>query len=149
MLNRIILVGRMAVDPELKLTSSGIPVCSFRIAVNRNFRSQSGEQEADFIDCVAWRQSAEFAANYLTKGRLIALEGRLQVRSYDAQDGSRRRAYEVVCDNLRGLDRPREGGEGGAPSGGGQGGGGSYSGPTADPHADQEPPGYIDPFEDQ
>ena len=108
MLNRVILIGRLANDPELKYTPSGIAVCSFRIAVDRPFSNQHGEKETDFIDIVAWRQNAEFAANFLTKGRLIAVDGRLQIRTWVAQDGTRRRSAEVVADILRGLDRPRE-----------------------------------------
>ncbi|MHB0997813.1 MAG: single-stranded DNA-binding protein [Armatimonadota bacterium] len=110
MLNRVILIGRLANDPELKYTPSGIAVATFTIAVNRMPNSQ-GEREADFIPIVAWRQSAEFAANYLTKGRLVAVEGKLQIRSWVAQDGTRRKSAEVVADNLRSLDRPKEHGE--------------------------------------
>src|SRR5260221_3330289 len=110
MLNRVILIGRIATDPELKYTPSGIAVSSFRIAVNRPFgNQQTGESEADFIDLVTWRQQAEFAANYLSKGRLIAVEGRLQIRSWTAQDGTKRRNAEVVCDSVRSLDpKPRD-----------------------------------------
>lgn len=109
MLNVVVLIGRMATDPELKYTPSGIAVTSFRIAVDRRFSSKEGqERETDFIDIVAWRQSAEFAANYLTKGRLIAVQGRLQIRSWVAQDGTKRSKAEVVAENLRGLDKPRE-----------------------------------------
>lgn len=109
-MNVVILIGRMVADPELKYTPSGVAVCSFRIAVNRRFKSQNGENEADFFDVVAWRQSAEFAANYLTKGRLVAVEGRLQQRSWVQQDGQKRSKVEVVADNLQGLDsKPRDG----------------------------------------
>lgn len=107
MLNRVVLIGRLANDPELKFTPSGIAVTTFTLAVNRVPNSQ-GEREADFIPIVAWRQSAEFAANYLTKGRLVAVEGRLQVRSWVAPDGTRRKSAEVVADNLKSLDRPKE-----------------------------------------
>jgi single-strand DNA-binding protein len=96
MLNRVVLIGRLANDPELKYTPSGIAVTTFTLAVNRIPNSQ-GEREADFIPIVAWRQSAEFAANYLTKGR-----------SWVAQDGTRRKSAEVVADNLRSLDRPKQ-----------------------------------------
>src|SRR5437899_2180744 len=97
MLNKVILIGRLATDPELKYTPAGVAVTSFRLAVNRPFTSKAtGEREADFIDIVAWRQPAEFAANYLNKGRLIAVDGWLQVRTWEAQDGSKRRAVEVV-----------------------------------------------------
>lgn len=107
MLNRVILIGRLANDPELKYTPSGIAVSTFTLAVNRVPNAQ-GEREADFIQIVAWRQSAEFAANYLTKGRLLAVEGRLQIRSWVAQDGTRRKSAEVVADNLKSLDKPKE-----------------------------------------
>jgi single-strand DNA-binding protein len=137
-LNRVILIGRMASDPELKYTPSGIPVSQFRMAVNRPMSSearQSGqEKQADFFSIVAWRQSAEYAANYLGKGRLIAVEGRLQAREYE-HNGQKRRDVEIVVDNLKSLDRPKdengaEGGSGGgyAPRGNnGSGGNGGYS----------------------
>jgi len=109
LLNVVVLIGRVATDPELKYTPSGIAVTSFRIAVNRRYTAQQGQEpEADFIDIVAWRQAAEFAANYLTKGRLIAVQGRLQIRTWVAQDGTRRSKAEVVADQLRGLDRPKD-----------------------------------------
>lgn len=108
MINRIVLTGRLVADPELRYTASGIAVASFRIAVDRTFKNQQGERETDFINVVAWRQRAEFAANYLTKGRLIAVDGRLQIRQYQAQDGTKRTVAEVVADNVEGLDRPRE-----------------------------------------
>src|SRR5438270_1978790 len=109
MLNKVILIGRLATDPELKYTATGIAVTSFRIAVDRAFgRNADGEKETDFIDIVAWKQSAEFAANYLNKGRLIAVDGRLQIRNWVAQDGTKRRSAEVVANDLRSLDRPRD-----------------------------------------
>jgi len=138
-LNRVILIGRLANDPELKYTPSGIAVTQFRLAVNRpisNEAKQSGQEaQADFISIVAWRQSAEFAANYLGKGRLVAIEGRLQVREYVTQDGQKRRDVEVVSDNLKSLERPKDGAEGGGGSGersgsyggGNAGGGGNYN----------------------
>lgn len=113
MLNRVILIGRLANDPELKYTPSGIAVANFTLAVNRAPNAQ-GEREADFIPIVVWRQSAEFAANYLTKGRMVAVDGRLQIRSWVAQDGTRRKQAEVVADNLKSLDRPKETSESGA-----------------------------------
>lgn len=116
MLNRVVLIGRLATDPELKYTPSGIAVTTFRIAVNRMPNAQ-GEREADFISIVAWRQSAEFAANYLTKGRLVAVDGRLQIRSWVAQDGTKRSSAEVVAENLRSLDKPKEHSEAPAPAG--------------------------------
>lgn len=112
MLNKVILIGRLANDPELKWTPSGIPVTTFRLAVDRPIsaeaRQAGQEKQADFIDIVAWRQAAEFASNYLGKGRLVAIEGRLQIRQYVAQDGTNRRVSEVVVDQLKSLDRPRE-----------------------------------------
>jgi single-strand DNA-binding protein len=109
MLNKVILIGRLATDPELKYTPSGVAVTSFRIAVDRRMApNESGEKETDFIDIVAWRQSAEFAANYLNKGRLVAVDGRLQIRNWVAQDGTKRKTAEVVAYDLRSLDRPRD-----------------------------------------
>jgi single-strand DNA-binding protein len=111
-INRVVLVGRLVADPELKYTPSGVPVASLRIAVDRPFTSASGERETDFINVVAWRQSAEFAANYLAKGRLIAVDGRLQIRQWTTQDGQRRQSAEVVSDRLQALDRGPSGGGG-------------------------------------
>jgi len=99
----------MVADPELRFTPSGVAVANFRLAVNRPFANSQGEREADFIDIVAWRQSAQFAADYLRKGRLVGVEGRLQVRSYTTNDGQRRKVAEVVADSVRALDRGREG----------------------------------------
>ena len=99
MLNRIILMGRLVADPELRQTPNGISVASFRIAVDRNYQSRSsGERQADFISCVAWRQTGEFISRYFQKGRMIALEGSLQTRSYEDKTGAKRTAYEVVVD---------------------------------------------------
>lgn len=108
MLNRVILIGRLVADPELRYTPSGVPVTSLRIAVDRPRAREATERQTDFINLVAWRQRAEFAANYLSKGRLVAVEGRLQIRQWTTQDGQKRQSAEVVCDNLQGLDRPRE-----------------------------------------
>jgi single-strand DNA-binding protein len=115
MLNRVVLIGRLATDPELKYTASGIAVATFRIAVDRRPNPQ-GEKEADFIPIVAWKQLAESASNYLTKGRLVAVDGRMQVRSWVAQDGSRRYITEVVAENLKFLDKPKESAEQAAPA---------------------------------
>ncbi len=109
MLNKIILIGRLVADPQLRYTQSGIAVTNFTLAVNRSFVSQSGEREADFIDIVTWRKLAEICANHLNKGRLVAVDGRLQIRSYDDQNGIRRKAAEVVADQVQFLDRPRDG----------------------------------------
>lgn len=108
MLNRVVLIGRLTRDPELRYTPSGVAVASFALAVERPFVSQSGEREVDFIDIVAWRKLAETVANHLNKGRLVAVDGRLQVRSYETQEGQKRRVAEVVADNVRFLDWQKE-----------------------------------------
>ncbi len=99
-MNRIILIGRLTKDPELRTISNGAVTSSFTLAVNRTFTNQNGERDTDFINCVAWRRQAENISKYCTKGTMIALEGRLQTRSYDAQDGSKRYVTEVVADNV-------------------------------------------------
>lgn len=99
-MNRVVLVGRLTRDPEMRTTSSGIAQTRFTLAVNRRTANQSGEREADFINCVAWRGTAEAIAKYLTKGRELAVEGRIQTGSYDAQDGSKRYTTDVVVDNF-------------------------------------------------
>ena len=110
MLNKIILIGRLVADPQLRYTQSGIAVTNFTLAVDRPFVSQDGQREADFIDIVTWRKLAEVCANHLNKGRLVAVEGRLQIRSYDDQNGIRRKASEIVADNVRFLDRAQDSG---------------------------------------
>jgi len=108
MLNRIILIGRLTQDPELRYTGSGVAVSTFTLAVDRPFTNQQGERETDFIRIVVWRKLAEICAKNLEKGRLVAVEGRLQVRSYENQEGQKRQAAEVVADNVRFLDRPKD-----------------------------------------
>ncbi|NLL51280.1 MAG: single-stranded DNA-binding protein [Peptococcaceae bacterium] len=103
MFNRVILIGRLTRDPELRYTTNGIAVATFTLAVNRNFKNAQGERETDFIPCVVFRQLAELCANYLSKGKLAALEGRLQIRSYEAQDGQRKYVTEVIGDDVRFL----------------------------------------------
>ncbi len=102
-MNKAILVGRLTKDPEMRTTSSGIAVTSFTVAVNRTYADQSGERQTDFINCVIWRKQAENVAKYCTKGSLVAVEGRIQTRSYDHQDGSKRYVTEVVCDSVNFL----------------------------------------------
>ena len=111
MLNRIILMGRLTRDPELRRTSSGTAVTSFSLAVDRDFKSQSGEKETDFIDIVAWRNTAEFVSKYFTKGRMAVVEGRLQIRDWTDKDGGKRRSAEVVADNVYFGDSKRDGGD--------------------------------------
>ena len=100
MLNRIILMGRLTRDPELRRTGSGTAVTSFSLAVDRDFKSQSGEKETDFIDIVAWRNTAEFVSKYFTKGRMAVVEGRLQLRDWKDKDGNNRRSAEVVAEHV-------------------------------------------------
>ena len=108
MLNSVIIMGRLTRDPELRRTQSGTAVTSFTMAVDRDFKSQSGEKETDFIDVVAWRNTGEFAAKYLAKGRMAAVEGRIQVRDWQDKDGNRRKAVEVVADNVYFADSKRD-----------------------------------------
>ena len=116
-LNRIILMGRLTRDPELRRTQSGVSVTSFSLAVDRDFKGQSGERETDFIDIVAWRQTAEFVSKYFTKGRMAIVEGRLQIRDWTDKDGGKRRSAEVVADNVYFGDSKRDGADSyGAPA---------------------------------
>lgn len=141
MLNRIILIGRLTRDPELRYTSSGIAVTQFTLAVDRPYTTQQGEREADFIPIVTWRQLAETCANYLRKGRLTAVEGRIQVRNYDNNEGRRVYVTEVVADNVRFLESGnRDGGGAGMREERGEFGGGPSRG-----NADR---GNQDPFSD-
>ena len=108
MLNKIFIMGRLTRDPELRRTQSGTAVTSFSLAVDRDFKSQSGEKETDFIDVVAWRSTAEFVAKYFTKGRMAVVEGRLQIRPWTDKDGNNRRSAEVVADNIYFGDSKRD-----------------------------------------
>lgn len=104
MINNVVLVGRLTRDPDLRYTSSGVAVATFSLAVNRNFTSQNGERETDFINCVIWRKPAETLANYARKGTLIGLTGRIQTRNYESQQGQRVYVTEVVADNFQLLE---------------------------------------------
>jgi single-strand DNA-binding protein len=108
MLNRVILIGRLTKDPELRYSPAGVAIATFTLAVDRSFTNQQGEREADFIPIVVWRKQAENCANYIGKGRLVAVEGRIQVRTYDANDGQRRWVTEVVAENVRFLDKAKD-----------------------------------------
>ncbi|WP_277613400.1 single-stranded DNA-binding protein [Brevibacillus humidisoli] len=110
-MNRVILIGNLTRDPELRYTPSGVAVTTFTLAINRPFTNQTGEREADFINVVAWRQLADLCANYLRKGRQAAVEGRLQTRSYDNKEGRKVYVTEVVAENVQFLGG-RSGGEG-------------------------------------
>jgi single-strand DNA-binding protein len=155
MLNRVILIGRLTKDPELRYTPAGVAVTQFTLAVDRQFSGSKEEREADFIPIVTWRQLAETCANYLRKGRLAAVEGRIQVRNYENNEGRRVYVTEVIADNVRFLEsanregggQGREEGSGGNPgaSGGGYGGGNRSSGSrnsgnSNDPFADDGRP---------
>ncbi|RED83361.1 single-stranded DNA-binding protein [Cohnella phaseoli] len=160
MLNRVILIGRLTKDPELRYTPAGVAVTQFTLAVDRSFSGNREEREADFIPVVTWRQLAETCANYLRKGRLAAVEGRIQVRNYENNEGRRVYVTEVIADNVRFLESPNREGGGGqgrddaygsapAPSAGGGYGGGSNrsnagsqrsSGNNNDPFADDGRP---------
>ncbi len=132
MLNHIVIMGRLARDPELRRTQAGVPVASFRLAVDRDFKDKNtGERATDWIDVVAWRQTGEFVSRYFTKGRMAVVEGRLQMRDWTDKDGNKRTSAEVVADNVYFGDSKRDGDGGGyAPSYGGQG---SYSAPGLRP----------------
>jgi single-strand DNA-binding protein len=108
MLNRVVLIGRLTKEPDLRYTPNGVAVARFTLAVDRRV-SKDREREADFIDIVVWQKLAETCANYLGKGRLVAVDGRLQIRSYDDSQGIRRKASEVIAENVRFLDRAKEG----------------------------------------
>ena len=128
MLNHITIMGRLTRDPELRRTGSGIAVASFTVAVDRDFGGRDGgEKETDFIDCVAWRQTGEFVSKYFTKGRMIVVSGRLQIRSWTDKDGNKRRTAEVVADNCYFGDSKRES-DGGSAYGGNTYGGNAYGG---------------------
>ena len=108
-MNKVILIGNLASNPESRTTQSGVAQCSFRLAVQRRFKNANGEREADFLPIVCWRQTAEFAQKYLAKGRKVAVEGSIQTRSYDAQDGSKRYVTEVIADNVEAIGGREEG----------------------------------------
>lgn len=116
MINRVVLVGRLTKDPELKYTPNGIASCRFTVAVNRTFKGQNNEQEADFVSCVAWRKQAENLANFMKKGSLVGLEGRIQTGSYEGQDGKRVYTTDVVADSIQFLEPKATGGSQGVPN---------------------------------
>ena len=109
MLNKIILMGRLTRDPELRRTGSGTAVTSFSLAVDRDFKSQSGEKETDFIDIVAWRSTAEFVSRYFTKGQLVAVEGQIQTRTWEDKAGQKRKSVEIVASDVYFAEPKRDG----------------------------------------
>lgn len=125
-MNKVMLIGRLTKDPDLRYTQSGTAVANFTLAVNRRY-NPNGEQEADFINCVAWQKAAEFVADYFHKGKQMALEGRLQVRSYDGDDGKRRWVTEVVVEQMEFVGSKNDKGN----SGNGNSGGGTHSGSSS------------------
>ena len=128
MLNHVTIMGRLTRDPELRRTGSGIAVASFTVAVDRDFGGrEGGEKETDFIDCVAWRQTGEFVSKYFTKGRMIVVSGRLQIRGWTDKDGNKRRSAEVVADNVYFADSKRDS-DGGNAYGGNTYGGNAFGG---------------------
>jgi len=133
MLNHITIMGRLTRDPELRRTGSGIAVASFTVAVDRDFADkQSGEKETDFIECVAWRNTGEFVSKYFTKGRMIVVDGRLQIRGWTDKEGNKRRTAEIVADSVYFGDSKKESSGGDSYTGNyGQQSGG-YSAPGSD-----------------
>ena len=112
MLNQIVLMGRLTRDPELRRTGSGVAVASFTLAVDRDFAAQGAEKETDFVDIVAWRNTAEFVSRFFTKGRMAVVSGRLQIRNWTDKEGNKRRSAEVVADNVYfGESKRRDGGD--------------------------------------
>ncbi|MFE3973167.1 MULTISPECIES: single-stranded DNA-binding protein [unclassified Peribacillus] len=112
MMNRVVLVGRLTKDPEIRYTPNGVPVATFTLAVNRSFTNQQGEREADFINCVVWRKPAENAANFLKKGSLAGVDGKVQTRNYEGQDGKRVYVTEILAESVQFLE-PRSQNTGG------------------------------------
>ena len=150
MINRVVIVGRLTADPELRYTPSGVASCKFRVAVNRPFKGQNGKQEADFINCHAWRKQAENLANFMKKGNLIGLEGRIQTGSYEGQDGKRVYTTDVVVDSIQFLESKNS-------TGGAQGTldyqsstntGGAYQNAPQGNYSSQMQPSYMNVYED-
>jgi single-strand DNA-binding protein len=138
MLNHITIMGRLTRDPELRRTGSGIAVASFTVAVDRDFSSKDGgEKETDFIDCVAWRNTGEFVSKYFTKGRMIVVSGRLQIRNWNDKDGNKRRSAEVVADSCYFGDSKKDG-----DNSGGSYGGNSYNASGYGAPGYSAPPAY-------
>jgi single-strand DNA-binding protein len=108
MINRTVLVGRLTRDPEMRTTATGKSVVSFSIAVTKRVKPQDGQPDADFFRVTAWGQTAEYVANYMTKGRLVGVDGRLESRKFVDREGNNREVVEVVADNVQGLDRPKD-----------------------------------------
>ena len=108
-LNKVVLIGRLTRDPELRYTSAGLAVASFSVAVDRRFKDAGGERKTDFFRCTAWRQTAEFVNNYIQKGRLVAVTGSVEINEYTAQDGTRKQSVDVQCESVEVLEWPKDG----------------------------------------
>ena len=155
MINNVVLVGRMTRDADLRYTPSNQAVATFTLAVNRNFKNQAGEREADFINCVIWRQQAENLANWAKKGTLVGITGRIQTRNYENQQGQRVYVTEVIAENFQVLEsRTAREGQGGSFAGGGQYTAGNSFGsspqaPSATPNfaREESPFGASDPLD--
>lgn len=107
-MNRVVLIGRLTKDPDLRFTPNGVAVCTFTLAVNRTFTNQQGEREADFINCIAWRKTAENTANYTKKGSLVGVDGRIQTRNYEGKDGRKVYVTEVVAETVQFLEPKKQ-----------------------------------------
>jgi single-strand DNA-binding protein len=139
-LNKVVLIGRLTRDPELRYTSAGLAVASFSIAVDRVAKNQDGTKKTDFFRCNAWRQKAEFVSNYIQKGRLVAVDGRIELNEYTDKDGVKRFSTDIVCDNVELLDSNRDGAGEAAPAGGFGGGRSAQEGGDDGGYfADEEP----------
>lgn len=143
MLNHIVIMGRLVRDPELRRTGSGVAVASFRVAVDRDFAPKDGgERKADFIDCVAWRQTGEFISKYFTKGRMIIVDGRLEMRDWTDKEGNKRTSAEIVVANAYFGDSKRDGDGGNSSYGGNTYGGNAYGGSSYAAPASAPSPSY-------
>lgn len=140
--NKVTLIGRLVRDPELSYTSAGLAVAKFTIAVDRQFKNpQTGERKTDFFRCNAWRQKAEFVSNYVQKGRLVAVDGRIELNEYTAQDGQKRFSTDVVCENVELLDSNRDAPGDAAPAQ--NGGGAAYRGGNDQNGSGNDDGGYF------
>src|SRR3954469_20507330 len=138
MMNRVVLVGRLTKDPDLRYTPNGVPVATFTLAVNRPFSSQSGDREADFINCVVWRKPAENVANFLKKGSLAGVDGRIQTRNYEGQDGKRVYVTEVLAESVQFLEPKGSSGGGRGDYANSNSGGGPQDSPYGNNNQNQQ-----------
>jgi single-strand DNA-binding protein len=154
MINRVVLIGRLTRDPELRTTTTGKSVCDFSIAVQKRVKPADGSPDADFFRVQCWDKTADYVTTYLTKGRLVGVDGRLTARKFTASDGTNREVVEIVAESVQGLDRPRDDAGGGGGGGGGYqqshtSGGGGGGQPTAAAVAAAPSADEYDPFADE